>query len=377
MKIALIATEKLPVPAIKGGAIQIYLDSIAPLLAQKHDVTILSIQHPDLPETETRNAVHYIRFAESDYLSLLAEHVKITKYDVIHLCNRPAWIPLLYAESPSSRWILSVHNEMFANDKMTDEEGRACIAAVAQIVTVSDYIGRTITDRFPEAKGKVRTVYSGVDLQTYFPDWTSEGRRLKEQVRSELKLRNQKVILFVGRLSKVKGPHILLQAMPEIIKRHPDTVMVFIGSKWFGDNEVNNYVRHLYTLGAMYPENVQFIQFVQPKNIPTLYAMSDIFVCSSQWQEPLARVHYEAMACGLPIITSNRGGNPEVIDEGRNGRVIKNFEDPMAYADAINSMLDSSGKREEMGRYGRSKAEREFSWNTVSGNLLRVYENGR
>ncbi|PLR68992.1 MULTISPECIES: glycosyltransferase family 4 protein [Bacillaceae] len=377
MKIALIATEKLPVPAIKGGAIQIYLDSIAPLLAQKHEVTILSIQHPDLPETETRNGVHYIRFAVSDYLSLLAEHIKNTQYDVIHLCNRPAWIPPLHAHSPNSRWILSVHNEMFANDKMTNEEGRACIAAVAQIVTVSDFIGRTITDRFPEARDKVRTVYSGVDLQTYFPDWTSEGKQLKERVRSELNLKNQKVILFVGRLSKVKGPHILLQAMPEILERHPDTVMVFIGSKWFGDNEVNNYVRHLYTLGAMYPDNVQFIQFVQPKNIPTLYAMSDIFVCSSQWQEPLARVHYEAMACGLPIITSNRGGNPEVIDEGRNGRVIKNFEDPLAYAEAINSMLDSSGKREEMGRYGRSKAEREFSWNTVAGNLLRVYENGR
>jgi spore coat protein SA len=165
--------------------------------------------------------------------------------------------------------------------------------------------------------------------------------------------------------------------MPKILEKHPDTVMVFIGSKWFGDNEVNNYVRHLYTLGAMYPENVQFIQFVQPKNIPTLYAMSDIFVCSSQWQEPLARVHYEAMACGLPIITSNRGGNPEVIDEGRNGKVVNNFEEPLAYAEAINSLLDSSGKRNEMGRYGRSKAEREFSWNTVAGNLLRVYENGR
>lgn len=377
MKIALIATEKLPVPAIKGGAIQIYLDSIAPLIAQKHEVTILSIQHPDLPEKETRNGVHYIRFAESEYLSFLGDHLKNTKYDVVHLCNRPAWIPALHAQSPNTKWILSVHNEMFAVEKMTDEEGRACIAAVAQIVTVSDYIGRTITDRFPEAKGKVKTVYSGVDLQTYFPDWTQEGRRLKEKVRSELNLKNQKIILFVGRLSKVKGPHILLQAMPKILEKHPDAVMVFIGSKWFGDNEVNNYVRHLYTLGAMYPENVQFIQFVQPKNIPTLYAMSDIFVCSSQWQEPLARVHYEAMACGLPIITSNRGGNPEVIDEGRNGRVINNFEEPLAYAEAINSLLDSSGKRNEMGRYGRSKAEREFSWNTVAGNLLRVYENGR
>lgn len=52
--------------------------------------------------------------------------------------------------------------------------------------------------------------------------------------------------------------------------------MVFIGSKWFGDNNVNNYVKHLYTLGAMFQNNVIFIKFVKPKDIPTLYAMSDL-----------------------------------------------------------------------------------------------------
>lgn len=93
--------------------------------------------------------------------------------------------------------------------------------------------------------------------------------------------------------------------------------MVFVGSKWFSDNQVNHFVRHLYTVGAMYKDYVKFIQFVQPKDIPSLFTMADAFVCSSQWQEPLARVHYEAMAAGVPIITSRRGGNPEVIEHGK------------------------------------------------------------
>ena len=67
-----------------------------------------------------------------------------------------------------------------------------------------------------------------------------------------MNLQNKKIVLFVGRLSKVKDPHILLQALPKIIEKNPDIVMVFIGSKWFGDNNVNNYVKHLYTLGAMF-----------------------------------------------------------------------------------------------------------------------------
>ncbi|MCO6752789.1 glycosyltransferase, partial [Streptomyces sp. IpFD-1.1] len=76
-----------------------------------------------------------------------------------------------------------------------------------------------------------------------------------------------------------KGPHILLQALPDIIEEHPDVMMVFIGSKWFGDNELNNYVKHLHTLGAMQKAHVTFIQFVKPKDIPRLYTMSDVFVC--------------------------------------------------------------------------------------------------
>ncbi|WP_243385674.1 glycosyltransferase family 4 protein [Bacillus kexueae] len=373
MKIAFIATEKLPVPAIKGGAIQIYLDAIAQQIAQNHQVTIFSITHPDLPAEETKNGVQFVRFPEKEFIDSIVQYVRSTSFDVIHVCNRPLWIEQIREATPNAKLVLSVHNEMFANEKISDEEGKRCIALCSKIVTVSDYIGNTITSRFPEAKGKVKTVYSGVDVQTFHPSWTNTGRELKKSIRSKLGLQNKKVILFVGRLSKVKGPHILLQALPSIMEKHPDAVMVFIGSKWFGDDEVNNYVKHLYTLGALYPENVQFIKFVKPSEIAGLFSMSDVFVCSSQWQEPLARVHYEAMACGLPIVTSQRGGNPEVIDEGKNGHVIGDFENPLAYAERLNALLSSEGKRTSMGQYGRQKAEANFQWKHVVSNLLNVY----
>lgn len=374
MKLAFIATEKLPVPAIKGGAIQIYLDAIAKQIAKKHDVTIYSITHPELSKEETTNGVHYVRFEEKGFIDFVANDVNNKAFDCIHICNRPLWVEKIHEASPNSRLILSVHNEMFANDKISEEEGNRCISLTSNIVTVSDYIGETITSRFPLAKSKVKTVYSGVDVNQFHPSWTDTGQRLKRSVRDKLGLQNKKVILFVGRLSKVKGPHILLQALPKIVEQHPDAVMVFIGSKWFGDNNINNYVKHLYTLGALYPENVQFIKFIQPSEIASLFSMSDVFVCSSQWQEPLARVHYEAMACGLPIVTSKRGGNPEVIDEGRNGYVVSDFENPDAYAKVLNSLLTSSGKRLEMGKAGRKKAESAFQWHHVVSNLLRVYE---
>jgi spore coat protein SA len=374
MKIALIATEKLPVPAINGGAIQIYLDSVAPIISKKHNVTVISITDPELTETEQRNGLRYVRFPENQYLALVEEHLKNENYDVVHLCNRPNWIKTLSNAVPQSKFVLSVHNEMFAHEKISDEEGEGCIGAVSKIVTVSDYIGRTIYSRFPSAKTITKTVYSGVNLDDYQPTWTSHGKQARTQVRNELGLQGKKVVLFVGRLSKVKGPHILLHALPKVVEQHPDIMMVFVGSKWFSDDAVNNYVKHLYTLGAMHKEHVTFIKFVQPKKIPDLYMMSDLFVCSSQWQEPLARVHYEAMASGLPIITSNRGGNPEVIEEGKNGHIIHDFENPDEYAAIINSLLSDTDKMQRMGKSGRSKVEQGFGWLRVASNLQNVYE---
>ncbi|MGE7881922.1 glycosyltransferase family 4 protein [Bacillus sp. NPDC094077] len=375
MKIAIISTEKLPVPAVRGGAIQIYIDSVASIIASKgNDVTVISITDPNLKPEEKKGGVRYIRFAEEGYLHDILEHLRNEQYDVVHLCNRPNWITSLSEVATKTKFVLSVHNEMFAYEKMSDQEGEACIKAVSKIITVSDYIGETITSRFQIAKSKTKTVYSGVDLNEYYPAWTTNGKEVKHYVKKELNLQNKKVILFVGRLSKVKGPHILLQALPKIIEKNPDIVMVFIGSKWFGDNNVNNYVKHLYTLGAMFQNNVIFIKFVKPKDIPTLYAVSDLFVCSSQWQEPLARVHYEAMAAGLPIITSNRGGNPEVIEEGKNGYIVDDFENPDAYAEKIINLLNNESKRVQMGKYGRLKVEKDFGWNRVAMNLIGVYK---
>ncbi|RYM05626.1 glycosyltransferase family 1 protein [Sporolactobacillus sp. THM7-7] len=374
MNIAFIATEKLPVPAIRGGAIQIYLQSTAEIMAKRHRVTIFSIKDPDLDDRETAQGIQYIRIDADRYVEGLINELKGKNFDVIHLCNRPTWIEALKKAAPNSQFVLSVHNEMFSEGKIMKQDGERCIQAVSKIVTVSDYIGKTITDVFPSARSKTKTVYSGVDLDTYHPIWTGEGKTIRKKMREEAELEGKKIALFVGRLSKVKGPHLLLQALPEIIQKHPDAMLVFVGSRWFGDDKTNNYVKHLYTLGAMYQKHVTFIKFVKPQDIPRFYSMSDVFVCPSQWSEPLARVHYEAMAAGLPIITTNRGGNPEVIEKGKNGVVIDRFDDPHEYAHAIHALFNDGNKRESMGRNGRRMAEQKYGWQRVAGDLLRVYE---
>jgi spore coat protein SA len=87
LKIALVCTEKLPVPPIAGGAVQLYIDGIAPFLAAKHDITIFSIQYPGLPDRETVNGIKLVRLHggnNANYLNSLKAALD-SSFDLIHV----------------------------------------------------------------------------------------------------------------------------------------------------------------------------------------------------------------------------------------------------------------------------------------------------
>ena len=114
--------------------------------------------------------------------------------------------------------------------------------------------------------------------------------------------------------------------------------------------------------------------FLPPKDVISYYYMGDIFVCASQWREPLARVHYEAMAAGLPIISTDKGGNAEVIRGNGNGIILSDYNQPQAFADAIILLLDRQDIALEMGKTGRRLAEERYSWERVAAELIELFE---
>jgi len=373
MKLAYICTEKLPSPAIKGGAIQMMIDGVAPLLSENHELTVFSIIDTKLPVRETINNIKYIRFPRVHYRNSVAEELKNHQFDVIHVFNRPKNLALYKEASPNSQFVLSLHNDMFSERKISEEDGKKAIELASRITTVSHYIKDQIILRFPEAEDKIRVVYSGVDLNSYPPVWTKEGQQIRNKFRQRYNIVNKKVILFVGRLSKTKGPHLLIEAMHRIIKKHNDAVLVIVGGKWFSDNRLNSYVRYLYHLAKPLGEHVIFTKFVPPEEIPNIFLMADVFVCSSQWNEPLARVHYEAMAAGIPLITTNRGGNGEILDDENNGILVHHYDQPTAFVDRIDYLLSKLGFAQRLAFNGRKFVEENFDFVHVTKRLENVY----
>lgn len=381
MRVLFICTEKLPVPPVRGGAIQTYIAAIAPHMARHHSVTVLGVGDPDLPDRETQDGVTYVRIPGGSFLRYQAGVLEFLKsagrhYDLIHMFNRPRLVLPVREVARKSRLILSLHNEMFRPGKIEPDEARKVIAAVERIVTVSDFIGQGVEELYPSAKGKRRTVYSGVNLSRFAPVWTSEAKEHRARLRAEHDLGDGPVILFVGRLSPKKGADILVRAMGEVAQDHPDATLVLVGSKWYGEDRISDYVAYVRALADRSSLKVHTTGYVPADEVHHWFAAGDLFVCASQWEEPLARVHYEAMASGLPIVTTARGGNPEVVRGRGNGYVVEEPENPSALAAPISKLLGSAKLRTEMGQRGRSLAEERFGWSRVIREIRSVWERG-
>jgi spore coat protein SA len=368
MKIAMICTEKLPVPPIRGGAIQQYIDAILPYIKEKHDVTVFCVADPELSQMENGD-ICYIKAAKThDYISGVIDRLN-DDYDLIHVFNRPLWVNLIAEKLPHAEISLSLHNEMMQPSKISKAESEKCIQRVKFITTVSRFIEAGVKKLYPEAAGKIHTVYSGVDVNRYQPVWSQEATLVRNQLKTRYGLDGKKVVLFIGRLSPKKGTHILIKAVNKILTNHPDTALVLVGSKWYGENQEDSYVRQVRQMADALGTKVVMTGFLTPNEVISHYYLGDVFVCASQWREPLARVHYEAMAAGIPIITTDRGGNAEVVKGKGNGIVISEYNQPQAFADAITYLLEQPDIAQEMGKIGRKLAEEKYSWKRVAMDL--------
>jgi spore coat protein SA len=376
MKIALICTEKLPVPPIDGGAVQIYIDGILPYINQKHNITVYCVSHQLLMDEELLDGVRYIRlpaYPKEIYIENVINKIE-NDYDLVHVFNRPKWIKLLSEKLPDTKLSLSLHNEMFKPKKISSQEANECIDRVEFINTVSKFIANGVEQLYPKAHSKLRVVYSGVDIGKYKTNWSKEGLDNRVRIKKKYGLTNYRIVLFVGRINEKKGVDILLEAMRIVMATTPKVALVVIGSKWFGENQKTAYTEKLERIAEELKGPIVFTGFLPPDVVCEHYNIADVFVCPSQWNEPLARVHYEAMAAGIPIITTNRGGNAEVVVGYGNGIVISNYKDPIDISNNIKYLFRNPRLAKTMGITGRRLALKKYNWKRVAEEVFNGFE---
>jgi hypothetical protein len=122
---------------------------------------------------------------------------------------------------------------------------------------------------------------------------------------------NQKVIIFVGRLSEEKGIDKLLEAVK--LLNDIDVKVLIVGSLIMSANVVDSYQIRLHKLSEELCDKVIFTGYMAHNELPSLYSIADVAVLPSIWDEPAGLTMIEALACGTPLITTNSGGIPEYV----------------------------------------------------------------
>ncbi|MDR1424005.1 MAG: glycosyltransferase [Azoarcus sp.] len=205
---------------------------------------------------------------------------------------------------------------------------------------------------------RVEVVGNGVDAGLFRP-------RERGAARAALGLAPEApVLISVGWLVERKGFHRVLDVLPALIRRWPDLVYLIVGSgSLAGDNraELDAQVERL-GLRA----NVRFLGALPPEELPGPLSAADVFVLATR-AEGWANVFLEAMACGLPVVTTDVGGNREVVCRPELGELVP-FGEPSALEAALEHALARSWDRAAIRRYAESN-----SWDGRIDRLCRVF----
>lgn len=171
------------------------------------------------------------------------------------------------------------------------------------IITNSEFSKKTILEYFQFPSERIKVIYNGVDLEKFTPNKDSNRRKFKK---------NSVNLLFVGQDFKRKGLNEILESLFILQKKGFDTKLTVVG----GDNP-RPFIKKSEEMKISH--KVKFVG--KSANVEDYYKTSDLMVFPTLY-DPFANVCLEALACGLPVITSRNNGFAEIIDEGRDGFVL-------------------------------------------------------
>lgn len=237
------------------------------------------------------------------------------------------------------------------------------VRRATHIIADSHATARDLVDLYGVPPEKITVIHSGVDARFSPPRDTLLDRRRTEYVLQRYRLRPP-FVLTVGTLQRRKNHARLVEAFAHIAARDPNVSLVIAGGKgWLYDDVHQTIAR----LGLQ--ARVHFTGFVEDADLPYVYRLAAVFAFPSLY-EGFGLPPLEAMACGVPVVTSNTSSLPEVVGDAG---LMVDPKDVRALAAALEQALfDESWRRQSIER-GLARA-RQFSWERAAQQLLATYE---
>lgn len=393
MRIAMIAPENLPVPPALGGAIPQTLYETMQAIDQP-DLCTIAPWHPAVktygkPEGE----FHHIDIQKEQQKisqTLLAHNLEVRGHtsethqfyylngvtdvlqkiapDLIQIHNRPQYASYFRKQFPNIPIILYMHNEPSEFNSNLRENIENC----DHIVFVSQFLKGLFCRVIPNITSKSICIYNSVNTQYWHPSLkdTQEVARLHRQYH----LDPDNTILFSGRLVYKKGLTFLLDAMKQIRQKIPQAKLLIVGSPFFKSVQHSSFLSHLKNKAQTMPDTIHFTGYIDHAQLPYYYASSALTIVPSLYREAFCKVASESMAMGIPVIGSNRGALPELIDHNTNGYLIDDPRNTHHLTEQIIALLQDKDLRQEFGKNARKKMVEQFDTSKRIKSLCSFYQ---
>ena len=305
------------------------------------------------------------------YDARIAVDARRRKLDALVIANFSQTAPVIRRLNPSIDLVVHMHCDWLVQlDRRTiDRRLQVCDL----VGGVTRHVSDAVADRFPQHGARCFTLPNGVDLAAF--DMAVEP--------------DENLILFVGRSSPEKGVHVLIEAFEELSRVRPDARLRVVGPTQAAprsfivdvseDPEVRALGRFYESprsyheqLVARVPDHLRSqVEFVGPRSSRQVlqeYGRAAVVVLPAVGPESFGMPVIEAGAARRPVVVSDIGGLPEVVDHERTGLVVRR-NDPLALAKALERLLDDPALRRRMGQQGRDLVVERFTWDVVADRL--------
>jgi glycosyltransferase involved in cell wall biosynthesis len=384
MRIAFFSWESLH--SIPVGGISPHVTELAAALERKgNEVHVFTRIGPNQKVYEVIDGVHYHRcpFAfNSDFIQEMNNMCKSMAHYFFETENVSGYFDIIHGhdwhvvnaldeikKARNKKIIWTLHSNQYGRDGNRFHDGKA--NDIKNLEWYGTYIAdRVITcsqtmknetqwiHRVPE--WKIKVIHNGVNAKHFngFIDpWGDVKKRYGIGPMDP-------VALFIGRMVHMKGPDLLLEAVPDVLREYPNAKFIFVGD---GDmkNHLEERARHM-NLGHA----VRFAGYVPEHEKVNLLKACDCVVVPSR-NEPFGIVVLEAWSCGKPVVATHGTGAGEIVWHDVTG--LRVYQSPNSIAWGIKSLFSNHERGRWMGRNGRFAAENSFNWDNIAEHTLNVY----
>ncbi|HUI93571.1 MAG TPA: glycosyltransferase family 4 protein [Chitinivibrionales bacterium] len=385
MRIAFLSWESLH--SIMMGGVAYHVTELACALERKgHEVHVFTrLGRPNHPLYECIDGVHYHRCPYSSHSDPVEENKNMCRsivsavyaaedfagaFDIVHAhdwltAHALAWIKW----GRGRKTVFTVHSTEFGRSgnvfhkgiskTIRDIEWFGAFEA-DRVIAVSNALKNEVKWIYSIPDWKVSAVHNGISYW-HFNGWINPAAVKARYGIAPL----DPVVLFVGRMTSQKGPDLLVESIPNILKFYPRAKFVFAA----GDGNLHGSVEaRAWQLGVYHA--TRFFGYLDRWQLIDLYKACDC-VCVPSRNEPFGIVILEAWAAGKPVVATDNGGPSELLWHNVTGYKVNATVDSISWG--LGTLFSNFEHARWMGQNGRFAAEKCFSWDTISEKTLDVY----